>query len=440
MLGFPADFLWGAATSSYQVEGAVHEDGRGESIWDRFSHAPGHIRNDDTGDIACDHYHRYREDVGLVAQLGLNAYRFSIAWPRVIPDGLGAVNEAGLDFYDRLVDTLLEHGLEAHATLYHWDLPQTLEDLGGWPNRQTAGAFVRFAELMTRRLGDRLTTLATLNEPWCASYLGYENGMHAPGRTEPAAAFAAAHHLLLAHGMAVPAIRAAAPAMPVGIVLNFEPHVPATSHPLDLEHASRIHDRYNRWFLDPIVGRGYPETAAALGWAGDEVQPGDMATIAAPIDFLGVNYYTRRLERAPGLPPVPADPDRVVTAVDWEVFPDGLMGVLEFAASRTGQLPLYVMENGASYDADPVDPERDPERVDYLRRHLAAVLAAREHGAPVQGYFTWSLLDNFEWAEGYASRFGLVHVDFDTQERRIRDSGRFIASMARGAALEEVGR
>ncbi len=434
---FPEGFTWGASTSSYQVEGATREDGRGESIWDRFAHAPGRIRNGDTGDVACDHYHRYRDDVALMAELGLDAYRFSIAWPRVLPTGTGAVNEAGLDFYERLVDALLERGIEPHATLYHWDLPQPLEDAGGWPVRLTAEAFAGYAEVVARRLGDRLATIATLNEPWCSSYLGYESGEHAPGRREPAAALAAAHHLLVAHGLGTAAIRAAAPRTRAGIVLNFQPHHPASDHPLDLEAAVVAHDRFNRWYLDPVTGRGYPaDTARRLGWRRDEVLPGDMALIAAPLDFLGVNYYTRSFERSPLLPPLERRSGREATAMGWEVYPEGLTSVLEFVASRTGDLPLFVDENGAAYDVDVEDPTRDPDRVAYLRRHLAAARTAIEHGVPLRGYFVWSLMDNFEWAQGYAHRFGIVHVDFETQERRIRDSGRLIAAMASGARLE----
>jgi beta-glucosidase len=439
--GFPADFTWGAATASYQIEGAVAEDGRSESIWDRFSHTPGCVRNGDTGDVACDHYHRYRDDVALMADLGLRAYRFSIAWPRVIPGGSGPVNPAGLDFYDRLVDALLERGIEPHATLYHWDLPQALEDAGGWPVRATAEAFARYAGVVAGRLGDRLPYLATLNEPWCSSHLGYRVGVHAPGRKEPAAALAAGHHLLVAHGLAVEAIRAAAPGVRAGIVLNFEPHLPATDHPLDQETASLAHDQYNRWFLDPITGGDYPaEGVRAWGWDRAEVLPGDMARIATPLDFLGVNYYTRNIERSPLLPPLGPRAGREATANGWEVYPEGLTGILELVASRTGDLPLYVMESGAAFDPDPADPARDPERVDYLRRHFAAARDAIEHGVPLRGYFVWSLLDNFEWAEGYRYRFGIVHVDFATQERLVRDSGRLVGAMARARDLEEVGR
>ena len=430
--GFPADFTWGASTSSYQIEGAAAEDARSESIWDRFARTPGRVRNGDTGDVACDHYHRYRDDVALMAELGLDAYRFSIAWPRIVPGGTGAANEAGLDFYDRLVDALLERGIAPHATLYHWDLPQVLENRGGWPVRATAEAFVGYADVVARRLGDRLATLATLNEPWCSSYLGYASGIHAPGRTDRPASLAAAHHLLVAHGMAMAAIRAAAPRLQAGIVLNFEPHLPASEHPLDLEAAAFAHATYNRWFLDPLTGGDYPEDAArALGWRRAEVQPGDMATIAAPLDFMGVNYYTRTLERSPLLPPLGPRPDRRATGMGWEIYPAGLTGILELVASRTGDLPLHVDENGAAFPLDPADPTRDPDRVAFLRAHFDAALTALEHGVPLRGYFVWSLMDNFEWAEGYAQRFGLIHVDFETQERRIRDSGRYVAAVAR---------
>ena len=430
---FPQGFAWGAATASYQVEGAVTADGRGESIWDRFAHTPGRVAGGDTGDVACDHYHRYREDVALMGELGLDAYRFSVAWPRVVPTGRGAVNAAGLDFYDRLVDELCARGIAPHATLYHWDLPQALEDAGGWPERATAEAFAAYADAVARRIGDRTASIATINEPWCPSYLGYRVGVHAPGRAEPDAALAAAHHLLVGHGLAIQAIRAAAPGTPAGIVLNFEPKRPATAHPLDLEAAAVEHDQYNRWFLDPLTGGDYPEAGArAWGWRRSEVLPGDLALIAAPIDFMGVNYYTCRTVRSPLLPPLDepdVPPER--TSQGWEVHPEGLTEVLELVHSRTGDLPLYVTENGAAYDvAAGGDRTRDPERLGYLRRHVAAARAAIDQGVPLKGYFVWSLFDNFEWHEGYAHRFGIVDVDFETQERRVRDSGRYWASLA----------
>jgi beta-glucosidase len=429
---FPAAFVWGAATASYQVEGAVRAEGRGESIWDRFAHSPGRVWNGDTGDVACDHYHRFREDVALMAEIGLDAYRFSIAWPRVVPDGSGEVNQAGLDFYDRLVDELLANGIEPYATLYHWDLPQALEDAGGWPVRATAEAFARYAEIVAARLGDRVGHLATINEPYVVAELGYGIGTHAPGRVEPEAALAAAHHLLLAHGLATEAIRTSAPGVDVGIVLNFHPKHPATPHMLDQEAAILAHDRLNRWYLDPIAGRGYPEEAVReAGWRRDEVRDGDLDLISSPLDFLGVNYYCRHLVRSPLLPPLtPAGGEE--TEMGWEVYPPGLVEVLEFVASRTGDLPLYVTENGAAYPLDAADPTRDPERVSYFERHFEAALTAIEQGLPLRGYFVWSLLDNFEWPHGYSYRFGIVHVDFDTLERRVRDSGRFVSRVARG--------
>jgi beta-glucosidase len=429
---FPAGFVWGAATSSYQIEGAAAEDGKGEGIWDRFSHTPGRVRNGETGDVACDHYHRYREDVALMAQLGLRAYRFSVSWPRVLPDGTGRLNEAGLDFYDRLVDELLAGGIAPFVTLYHWDLPQALEDRGGWPVRSTAEAYAEYASIVARRLGDRVGHFATLNEPHVVSDHGYRLGSHAPGRTEPDAALAAAHHLLVAHGLGVQAIREAAPGTFCGIALNLEPRHPATHHTLDIEAAIVAHDQVNRWFLDPVAGRGYPEDGArAWGWRREEILDGDMELISTPIDFVGVNYYSRRLVRSPLLPAVEQAPDPERTGMGWEVFPAGLAEVLEFTTSRTGDLPLYVTENGAAYPPDGDDPTRDPQRVIFFRRHLEAALTAIERGVPLRGYFAWSLLDNFEWAHGYTPRFGLVHVDYDTLERKVRDSGRFLGSVAR---------
>ena len=428
---FPEGFVWGAATAAYQVEGAADVDGRGPSIWDRFTHTPGRVSNGETGDVACDHYHRYREDVALMAQLGLDGYRFSVSWPRVLPDGTGRVNEAGLDFYDRLVDELLAHGISPHLTLYHWDLPQALENAGGWPARSTAEAFAEYAAVVAARLGDRVRHVATVNEPYVVSDHGYRLGSHAPGRTEPEAALAAAHHLLVAHGLAVQALRAAAPQVETGIVLNFHPAHPASGHMLDQEAAMLAHDQVNRWFLDPVAGRDYPEDAArAWDWGREQVLEGDMALIAAPIDFLGVNYYCRHIVRSTRLPPLEGGGGGELTEMGWEVYPDGLTEVLEFVASRTGSLPLYVTENGAAYPVDG-DPTKDPERVSFLHRHFDAARTALERGVPLRGYFVWSLLDNFEWAHGYGHRFGIVHVDFDTLERRVRDSARFLAAVAR---------
>ena len=436
---FPDGFVWGAATSSYQIEGAAAEEGKGEGIWDRFSHTPGRVRNGATGDVACDHYHRYKEDVALIAELGLTAYRFSVSWPRVLPEGRGRLNEAGLDFYDRLVDELLARDIAPYVTLYHWDLPQALEDRGGWPVRATAEAFAEYAAVVAGRLGDRVAHFATFNEPHIVSDHGYRVGSHAPGRTDPDAALAAAHHLLVAHGLGVRAIREATPGTPCGIVLNFEPRHPATHHTLDIEAAIVAHDQVNRWFLDPITGRGYPEDGArAWGWRREEILDGDMELIATPIDFVGVNYYSRQLVRSALLPDVEdARPDPERTDMGWEVFPPGLTEALEFTASRTGDLPLYVTENGAAYPLDGDDPTRDAQRVNFFHRHLEAALTAIERGVPLRGYFAWSLLDNFEWAHGYAPRFGLVHVDYNTLERRIRDSGRYLATVAGDGLLPD---
>jgi beta-glucosidase len=434
---FPPGFLWGAATSAYQIEGAAREDGKGESIWDRFVREPGRIRGGDTGDVATDHYHRFAADVALMAELGIGAYRFSVSWPRVLPAGTGRVNAAGLDFYDRLVDELLRRDIAPFVTLYHWDLPQALEDAGGWPARTTAEAFAGFAAVVAGRLGDRVRTFITLNEPWVVANLGYRTGEHAPGRAQPEAALAAAHHLLVAHGLAMRSIRASAPAADVGITLNFEPKHPATAHPLDLEAAGVAHDGLNRWFLDPIVGRPYPDDGLrASGWRGEEILSGDPELIAEPIDFLGVNYYTREIVRSPLLE-TPVD-DRPVerTALGWEVYPNGLAEVLDFVVSRTGGLPLYVTENGAAYD-EGANPTVDPDRVSFLARHVGAAARSIKRGVPLSGYFVWSLLDNFEWAQGYAARFGVVRVDYRTQAREIRDSGRLWSTLARTGRIPD---
>jgi beta-glucosidase len=347
------------------------------------------------------------------------------------------VNQTGLDFYDRLVDELLAHEIAPFVTLYHWDLPQALEDAGGWPVRATAEAFANYAGIVAGRLGDRVRSIATLNEPWVVADHGYRNGTHAPGRSDPAAAIAAAHHLLVAHGLGMQAIRAAAPATPAGIVLNHAPQHPASSHPLDLEAACAEHDWLNRWFLDPLVGRAYPEPPWwAAGHVRAEILDGDMELIAVPLDFLGVNYYSRNRVRSPLLPPLkPAGDPPERTGIGWEVYPAGLAEVLEFVASRTGALPLYITENGAAYPVDDADMGRDPARVSFLRRHLDVALDALDRGVPLRGYFVWSLLDNFEWAQGYGPRFGIIHVDYRTLERRVRDSARFMGALARSGRL-----
>lgn len=430
---FPAGFLWGAATAAFQIEGATKEDGRGESIWDRFCATPGKVRNGDTGDPACDHYHRWREDIALMKELGLQAYRFSIAWPRIIPDGDGPVNQAGLDFYDRLVDGLLEAGIRPFATLYHWDLPQALEDRGGWPNRATAHAFARYADVVARRLGDRVKDWITHNEPWCASWLSYFIGEHAPGiRNGPA--LEAAHHLLLSHGLAVEAIRAAAPAAQVGITLNFSPAHPASESQADRDAARRHDGFFNRWFADPVFRGSYPEDMVELYQqigAAAPVQAGDMETIAAPIDFLGVNYYNRAVVRhdedSHGLRYSTLEPEGEYTHMGWEVYPDALRELLVRLHRDYRPAAMYITENGAAYP-DEVSPDgqiHDEARRSYLERHLAACHAAIGEGAPLKGYFVWSLLDNFEWAWGYSRRFGIVYVDYATQRRILKDSAHY---------------
>lgn len=412
---FPQDFIWGAATSSFQIEGATQTGGRSESIWDRFCTLPGAIADGSDGSVACDHYNRMPEDVELLKSLGLGAYRFSIAWPRVIPDGAGAVNSTGLGFYDRLVDELLSAGIKPYATLYHWDLPQVLEDKGGWQNRDTAHAFVEYASAVVDRLGDRVESWATLNEPWVSASLGYLTGEHAPGIKSRAAAFKASHHLLLAHGLALPVIRELAPRALAGIVLNFTPVVAASDRPEDVAAAAEKDGWDNRWYVEPIAGLGYPaETVAALGWNQSEVRDGDMELIAAPIDFLGVNYYTRQIVQAGGA----AKPRLPITDMGWEVYPQGLSETL-LRLNQHGFGAFYITENGCALADKAVENDfvDDQERIAYYESHIAEVAAARNAGVPVKGYFAWSLMDNFEWAEGYEKRFGIVRVNYDTLER-----------------------
>lgn len=438
---FPRTFYWGAATSAYQVEGAVAEAGRGESIWDRFCRQSGRVRNGESGAIACDFYHHYREDVRLMAHLGLNAFRFSIAWPRVVPDGRGTPNEAGLDFYERLVDALLEEGIEPFVTLYHWDLPQALEDEGGWPARTVVDAFVDYVAVVVGRLADRVRFWITHNEPWVAAWLGYGWGEHAPGRASRSDALRAAHHLLLSHGRAVRAIRALAPRARVGITLNLTPMHPATEDPLDQEAARRMDLFQNRWFLDPIWRGCYPDQALIeLGREGVPTSPQDAEEIAAPVDFLGVNYYSRGVVRHDpdrGEPAFVRVPGAAYTDMGWEVYPRGLEELLRQVSRDYGVAQFFVTENGAAYaDVRGHDGQvRDPERRAYLDEHLQALAAARRAGVPVEGYFVWSLLDNFEWAHGYWKRFGIVYVEYPTLERVPKESARwyrdFIAAQRR---------
>jgi beta-glucosidase len=419
---FPADFVWGAATAAYQVEGAVEEDGRGESIWDRFTATPGNILNGDHGRVACDYYHRYRDDIRIMRDLGLTAYRFSIAWPRVLPDGRGRVNEAGLDFYDRVVDELLANGIEPYPTLYHWDLPQALEDRGGWPVRETVEAFAEYTEVVARRLGDRVRHWATVNEPWVIAWLGYGIGQDAPGRASEAEAIAAGHHVLVAHGRALEILRREVPEAKVGVTLDAVPMHPFTDSEADIE-AARVEDgTRNRWFIDPVLSGGYPpETMKRFGPMLPPCVADDMKAISAPIDFLGLNYYRRHVVRAD---PITGDPNVIdlqgaeYTGMGWEVYPEGLYELFVRLHDDYEVPPLYVTENGAAYqDVRTNGSVEDPERASYIERHLGAVARALEDGVPVGGYFVWSLLDNFEWSRGYSQRFGLVYVDFDTLER-----------------------
>ncbi|UOZ02870.1 GH1 family beta-glucosidase [Amycolatopsis sp. WQ 127309] len=434
MSTFEPGFLWGAATSSYQIEGATAEDGRGPSIWDTFAATPGKVDRGDTGDVAADHYHRYRDDVALMQDLGLGAYRFSIAWPRIQPAGSGAAEPRGLDFYRRLVDTLLERGIQPWPTLYHWDLPQPLEDAGGWPNRDTAQRFAEYAAIVHDALADRVTHWTTLNEPWCSAFLGYATGRHAPGRQEPGAAVRAAHHLLLGHGLAAEAM----PGSTVGLTLNLTEVTPATRGTPDVDAARRIDGMQNRLFLDPVLLGDYPadvQSDLAGVTSFDHVLPGDLKTISAPLDFLGVNYYSPMLVAGGGAPRPSAyvGSDRVAqvdgghprTSIGWEIDAGGLLAVLTRLKRDYPAIPLYVTENGAAFD----EPVHDRARVTYLDGHLRACAAAIDRGVPLKGYFAWSLLDNFEWSFGYAQRFGLVHVDYETQERTLKNSARWYAAV-----------
>ncbi|MFG2110321.1 GH1 family beta-glucosidase [Micromonospora chersina] len=442
-LRFPDGFVWGAATAAYQIEGAVAEDGRAPSIWDTFSRTPGKVFQGHTGDVACDHYHRYAEDVALMADLGLRAYRFSVAWPRIRPDGTGPVNPRGLDFYDRLVDALLHRGIDPIVTLYHWDLPQALEDRGGWTARETAEHFADYALAVHQRLGDRVRTWTTLNEPWCSAYLGYGNGVHAPGGRDAGAAFRAVHHLLLGHGLAARSLRAAG-AEVVGITLNLADVQPADAGSAADAAAVRLVDGLqNRIFLDPLTGAGYPDDVlahVARIVEPDFVRDGDEKVIAAPLDLLGLNYYapTYVAGRAGGagssaypgteggvefLPPVGP-----LTDMGWMIEPAGLTRLLERVAADYPGLPLIITENGGAFpdrNTEGTGWVADTDRVAYLDGHLRAVHEAIARGVDLRGYLVWSLLDNFEWAEGYRKRFGIVHVDYLTQRRTPKESARW---------------
>ncbi len=445
---FPEGFLWGAATAAYQIEGAVTEGGRGPSIWDTFSHTPGRTFNGDNGDVACQHFKYIEEDLDLMKRLGLSAYRFSIAWPRVQPDGKGPANQAGLDFYRRLVTGVRQRGMLPVATLYHWDLPQALDDVGGWTVRDVTDRFAEYTQLAVDALGDEVGMWITLNEPWCSAWLGYGVGVHAPGRADLSLAATATHHLLLAHAKGTEVLRRSTKA-PVGITLNLGPKIPASDNEMDIAAASREDGSLNRLYLDPLFKGEYPEDmlefGAAHGARFDAVEAGDLAAISQPVDFLGVNYYMTSVVADPGrlkeaqetgyfVPPTPQSspletvvvdrPGLERTAANWEVDPQGLTDVLVRVRDEYTNIPLYVTENGAA-EHDYMGPDgvvHDPTRIRYLDQHIQAAKNAIDRGVDVRGYFVWSLLDNFEWAQGYSMRFGLVWVDYPTAKRTPKDS------------------
>ncbi len=432
---FPHDFVWGAATASYQVEGAWNEAGKGESIWDRFSHTPGRIANGDSGDVACDHYHRWQEDIALMRRLGLKAYRFSVAWPRILPEGAGRVNPAGLDFYDRLVDGLCAANIEPFLTLHHWDLPQVLYEHGGWLNRATLHHFADYAAIVARRLGDRVRKWTTFNEPGVIAWDGYLAGEHAPGEQDPLKARQVAHTLMVAHGLAVQALRGVDPRFEVGIVLNQWMADAADEDPRSIQNAEKAWNTSETTFLDPIFkGHYHPEQ---VDWAGGlpEIQAGDMALICQKLDFLGLNYYSRNLYNAQGH--VDRVPGAEYTAVGWEVCAPALRRLLNKIHGEYRLPPIYITENGAAFE-DSLGPDgkvRDPRRLAYLKEHFIQTRLAMQDGVDVRGYMVWSLLDNFEWAQGYAKRFGIIHVDFTTQERTLKDSGEWYAGVIRDNAV-----
>lgn len=442
---FPDDFVWGAATASYQIEGAAREDGRGESIWDRFSHTPGKVAQGDTGDVATDHYHRVPEDIALMRELGLKGYRFSVAWPRVLPQGDGPVNEAGLDFYDRLVDALLAADILPFLTLYHWDLPQVLQDSqGGWLSRRMVDYFVNYADIVSRRLGDRVRHWATFNEPRIFTWLGYMEGLHAPGLTDWASGVQAAHHVMLAHGAAFRQLRQnLGPDAQIGIVYALSPVEATSDDPEVLARARLMDARTNYWFLDPVLRGEYPPALLDVPeWANLQMEPGDLALMRTPVDFMGVNYYSRTLVAPESgqrgdLQDTARNPEAEYTAMGWEVYPQGLYDTLMRVHKRYALPALYVTENGAAFDdvLESDDRVHDARRTAYLRQHFSAAQRAIADGVPLKGYFVWSLLDNFEWAYGYGKRFGLIYVDYPTGRRVVKDSARFYQSVIRANAV-----
>ena len=420
---FPANFVWGVATSAFQIEGAASLDGKGLSIWDTFCRRPGAIADASNGDMACDHYHRWASDLDIVQSLGVDAYRFSVSWPRVQPAGSGVWNAAGLDFYDRLVDGLLARGLAPYLTLHHWDLPQALQDQGGWAKRDTVHRFVDYAQGMARRLGDRVVSISTHNEPWVMATLGYETGIFAPGIQDRRQAMQAAHHLLLSHGLALQALRADGCRSALGIVLNLSPVQPATAAPADVASAHVEDGRLLRWYMDPLFHGRYPQDIVeVLAADAPQVQAGDLAVIAQPMDFLGLNYYSRAVVSAQGVWDVKQS-GLALTDMGWEIYPQGLTELLLRLHRDYRVPPLFVTENGGAFKDTLQDGRiQDSARTAYIAAHIAAVGEAMRQGVPMAGYMVWSLMDNFEWASGYAKRFGIVHVDYATQQRTLKDS------------------
>ncbi|MCL4271942.1 MAG: beta-glucosidase [Anaerolineales bacterium] len=435
---FPHDFLWGAATAAYQVEGAWNEDGRGESIWDRFSHTPGNVSNGDTGDIACNHYHRWEEDIALMRQLGLKAYRFSTSWSRVLPTGRGRINPKGLDFYDRLVDRLCAANIEPLLTLYHWDLPQALQDEGGWDNRNTAYAFADYAALMVKRLGDRVKYWTTFNEPSVITYIGFITGEHAPGIKDRRMAYQVAHHLMLAHGLGIQTIRTIRPDVNVGIVLNLWPAEPASDSAEDLAAANKYWDETETLFLDPLF-KGYYSSAMydMVGKNTPKIQDGDMALIAQKLDYVGINFYSRNVFSAKGK--LEKIEGSEYTEMGWEVCAPALRSMLVKINSEYNLPPIYITENGAAFH-DEVSADgkvHDPRRIDYLKNHFIQTRLAMLDGVDVRGYMVWSLMDNFEWGHGFSRRFGLTYVDYDSQKRIIKDSGYWYMNVIQKNEIDE---
>jgi len=448
-MNFPKDFTWGAATSAYQIEGAWDEDGRAPSIWDTFTRQKGRIEDSSNGDITCDHYHRFKEDISLMREIGIKAYRFSASWSRVLPLGRGKVNAKGLDFYERLVDELLKNEITPFLTLYHWDLPQALEDEGGWTSRDTAFAFSEYADILSRRLGDRVKHWITHNEPSVAAFSGYQYGDHAPGVKDLKTALRVSHHFLLSHGLAIPILKKNSPDSEIGITLVNIPAEPASKSAEDQEAAKSFDGYYNRWFLDPLYGRGYPEDKleeyTCRGYLPEKgksfIRKGDLEKIATPFDFLGVNYYFRLLIKSETLSNgekhfsnVPPKRKAEFTEMNWEVYPKGLYNALKRIAADYRPAKIYITENGASYSDAPGKDRKvhDARRISYLKNHFLEAYRALEEGVPLAGYFVWSLLDNFEWAKGFGQRFGIIWVDYKTQKRIIKDSGLWYHKVIKG--------